>query len=143
MEEPRYIDDDELFGRPKQKKTRYVWQIPKTEFQRRILYACNKRKYFSVKKEEECSRVIAIEKAMMPLTSGIISKYPTEWVDNCIDWVGKKRREGELIPLTSLLSFIENEDKKNSFVSKWQQKNRNTKIYDLSDDETPDIFKMD
>lgn len=128
--EPRYIDNIDEVNTNRRKK----FQIPTTNFQKRILAAVRK-KYFSPYREEEYSPVREIEKAMLPLSTNMVSKYPTEWVDNCIDWVIAKYRQGKYIGMKGLLSLINNQDRKTEFITKWQNKNRDTKLYDLDNEE--------
>jgi len=142
MEEPRYVDDEELFGLPPRKKTKRKFQIPNSEFQRRMLITC-KKKYFSEKREEEYSPTREIEKSMVSLETGIVGKYPTEWVDNCIEWANKKFREGAYISLKSLLSLIQNQDKKTEFVTRWQKQHPNKRVYDLDSEDQPTTYKLD
>jgi len=64
---------------------------------------------------------------MMPLTSGITSKYPTEWVENRIEIAenmnGRKRggapfSGGIKVTFPNLLKAIQNEEKKTDWVAK-------------------------
>lgn len=125
--EPKYVAEghefDETDGvtfdrRPK-------WQRAGTKFQVDILSAVG-RKYFL--DHNERSAVLAIEKALMSLQTGVISTYPQEWVDSCINWVCKKRRDGTPIQLTALLNLINNNDRKQNFIASWKQKNPNIQL---------------
>jgi hypothetical protein len=137
-DEPRYVDNVDEINTNRRK----VFQIPTTNFQKRILAAVRK-KYFSPYREEEYSPIREIEKAMLSLNSNIVSKYPTEWIDNCIDWAIAKYRQGQFVGMKGLLSLIRNQDRKADFVTKWQNKNRNTKLFDLNDEEEPYRNELD
>ena len=122
-EEVVYSDspyDDDYLSRDRPK-----WTIPKTDLAKQALCACG-RKYY--KSRSERSHWLKIEKAMVPLTVGVTSTYPTEWVENCIAWAEKKNREyrkerpgrlGVAILFPQLLSLIENNGQKLDFVSKY------------------------
>jgi glycogen debranching enzyme len=93
------------------------------------------RKYYQTHNER--SAVIAIEKSAMSLTGGVISVYPLEWVDQCIEWAKKKRRDGTPINLLALVNLINNADRKVEFVSSWRRKNPDVAIrQDIEEDKT-------
>jgi len=125
MDEPRYVDN---WDEPSTKRP--LWMTPETDFQIRIMRIFN-RKWFA---KGEKSNLVKIEKAMMSLTAGIVSVYPEEWVNNCIQYYMKLRREGQRPKLEGLIKYINNPDKKENFISNWQREHK-TRLYDLSDDD--------
>jgi len=125
MDEPRYVDN---WDEPSTKRP--LWMTPETDFQIRIMRIFN-RKWFA---KGEKSNLVKIEKAMMSLTTGIVSVYPEEWVNNCIQYYMKLRREGQRPKLEGLIKYINNPDKKENFISNWQREHK-TRLYDLSDDD--------
>jgi len=109
MDEPRYVPvDGEFERRPKKLK-------PNTDLAKRALRICGRRYYHSGEK----SRWIVIEKAMLPLAPGLVSVYPSEWVEQLLSWAEKKNRQIIQIPFPALLAAIENEDRKTDFIAKW------------------------
>jgi len=125
MDEPRYVDnwDEPSSKRPK-------WMMPETDFQIRIMRVFG-RKWFA---KGEKSDLVKIEKAMMSLATGIVSVYPEEWVNNCINFYMRLRKEGQRPKLEGLIKYINNQDKKENFISNWQREHK-TRLYDLSDDD--------
>lgn len=114
-----YVDTDE--DGFEQEPRRPKWTKPATEFQRDILHAVGRKYYL---KRDERSAVIGIEKGMLSIKeSRVISRYPTEWVQNCIAWARDMRRKGSPIRLMSLINLINNEDRRIEFVSEWTRKN--------------------
>jgi len=117
LPEPVRIPDGEEFGddfstgskRPK-------WMTPKGPIQKMILDAVD-RKFYQTHNER--SAIVAIEKSTLYLNSGIISVYPTEWVEQCVEWAKKKRRERMPVALIGLINLINNDDRKTMFVQKW------------------------
>jgi hypothetical protein len=119
--EPKYVAEGEEFGDSIGRNTRPKWSIASTPFQKRLLSAVGKTYY---KTHNERSAVVAIEKSAISLTGGLISVYPLEWVDQCIDWANKKRRvDGQWVGFIGLVNLINNEDKKIEFVQRWQKEN--------------------
>jgi hypothetical protein len=131
-QEIRYVQDQEIFAdgeftglkRPK-------WQSASTEFQKRFLATVG-RTYYADKNER--TAVIAIEKSMLYLASGLISVYPTEWVENCMDWAVRKRREGYIINLKGLINLINDKDRRLQFIATWQRKNPGVRLQTKIDD---------
>ena len=115
-----YVEDQEGAGisefnglkRPK-------WQTPVTDFQKSFLEILN-RKYYAYKNER--SALIAIEKSMLSLATGLISIYPTEWVETSLNWARKKRQDGFLIPFKGVINLINDKERKEQFVISWQRK---------------------
>jgi hypothetical protein len=110
-DEPVYVDGPFQRGQNRPK-----WSLATTPFQRDFLAAL-KRQYFSPKIKSE---VIHIEKSMMSLATGLISDFPTEWVESCLAWAKKKNARAPVIGESELLSLVSNRDKK----SDWLRKNR-------------------
>lgn len=136
--EPRYVEytegpeEDGLGGlkRPK-------WQSPSTDFQRTFLSAVG-RKYYQTKNER--SAVIAIEKSQLFLESGLVSVYPAEWVQNCVDWAIRKRMEGYFVQLNGLINLINDKDKRTQFTAKWQKDHPVVKLQmQITTEPLPDV----
>lgn len=114
-----YVEDQEFAGisefnglkRPK-------WQSPSTEFQKDFLSTVG-RVYYSHRNER--SAVIAIEKSRLYLASGLVSIYPAEWVENCMEWARKKRHNGSLVAFNGLVNLINDKDRREQFVTTWQR----------------------
>ena len=112
------------------------WQKPATVFQKEFLGAVG-RLYYATKNDR--SAVIAIEKSRLYLESGLISVYPAEWVDTCINWVIKKRKEGYYVQLTGLINLINDKDKRMQFIAKWQKDHPGIKLrQQISEDDGAD-----
>ena len=130
--EVKYVQDQEVFGnREFTGLQRPKWQSASTEFQKRFLATVG-RTYYADKNER--TAVIAIEKSMLYLASGLISIYPTEWVDNCIDWAARKRRDGYIVNLKGLINLINDKDKRMQFVAAWQKRNPSVRLQTKIDD---------
>lgn len=115
--EPEYVDAGDEFD------AEYVPRIPKwrlasTDLQKRLLDAAG-RTYWPEGAEGKTLRgkFIAVEKAMMPMKSGVVSDWPTEWVEHCLKWYeGKKRTFVNPVPLKGFFTFLYDKDKKTTFV---------------------------
>jgi hypothetical protein len=125
-EEPYYSDD--AFDDDQVVKKSTMKPKDNDPIGRRALEACGRRKgYFADTKER--SRWNKIKKSMLPL--GTPSKYPTEWIEFCVSWVEAKNRKarknnpsmpGVLITFPKLLSYFENESKRDDWVAEYAQK---------------------
>jgi len=124
--EPKYVPEGEEFGETYGSK-RPKWQTPRSAFQKKILTTVG-RQYF--KDHNERSAVLAIEKSALSLASGLISVYPLEWVDNCIEWASRKRRTGTPIMLMALLNLINDQERRVSFVAEWKRKNPEISLHE-------------
>jgi hypothetical protein len=115
-EEPQYVDDpfetDRADRRPK-------WMIPQTPFQKDFLSVCG-RKYY--KDHKEHTAVVMIEKAALSLEAGVTSRYPTEWIEVCMEWVQVKRKKGFPIVLAALISLVNNEERKQEWLARYARK---------------------
>jgi len=143
--EPVYVPEGEEFGDSIGKTKRPKWQTAGTKFQVNMLTAVG-RKYYQTHNER--SAVIAIEKSAVSLTGGLISIYPVEWVDQCIEWAKKKRRDGTPINLLALVNLINNADRKAEFISAWKRKNpeiviRQSTEEDVTVEEEPEKSRFD
>jgi hypothetical protein len=61
---------------------------------------------------------------MMPLESSpTAADYPTEWVVNCFQWAKdmNKRAGYGVIGLTQLLALLNNGDKRDEFIRRWNK----------------------
>lgn len=116
--ELEYVYDDETrpVKRPK-------WQYPPSEEVRLILEAVH-RKYFKPDEKDLRHKIVLITRAMMPMSSGVLSKYPAEWVKNCCDWASTKWAKGEPITLKGLVTLLSNEDSRAEFVASFCRKNK-------------------
>jgi hypothetical protein len=124
MSEPEYVDPDDPFGDHSYKgRQRPKWTIPRHNNERKLLLAV-RRKYYETPKHKSLN--LEVVKAMVSLSTGIISKYPTEWVDHCCSWAVNKAhaKKPEYINWKGLLTFIHNEDAKNEFVERWLHKHQ-------------------
>lgn len=133
--EPEYIPAGEEFGSTDKNK-RPKWMIASTPFQKLFLSTVN-RTYYQT--HDERSAVLAIEKSMMSLETGVISVYPKEWVDNCFEWVNRKRREGSPIALIALVNLINNSDRRAMFVTDWKRKHPDIAVRNNIEDEMAKI----
>ena len=112
--------DDEDFTPVNQQK----WRIPKEGMETHILKASRPMvktpKYTS---REEKKAVQDVVKGAISLGSGVVAKYPLEWVEQCIEFCQKLWREGKPMSLENLLKYINNVDKMNDYVAKWANRN--------------------
>jgi len=129
--EPTYGDPGDEFGDHEPVGTTPKWATPETPLAIRALHACGRTRYKKVKGKGEKTQWKVIEKAMMPLTGGITSKYPTEWVENRIEIAenmnGRKRggapfTGGVIVTFPNLLKSIQNEEKKIDWVAKAEER---------------------
>jgi len=87
--EPEYGDfDDDEYSQPKNKRPK--WQTPNDPLEVKML-TCVNRKYYQKKSEVSDCRMIV--KAVVSLETGVVSKYPTEWVEHCIDYFYKLKKK--------------------------------------------------
>jgi hypothetical protein len=116
--EPRYVsvDDDGNESHAQHPK----WSMPNTPLAKKALVICG-RKYYQ---KGEKSRWIVIEKAMMPLASGHVSVYPSEWVEQMLSWAEKKNKGGIVITFSALLNGLENKDRLVDFVARWKSNHK-------------------
>ena len=127
-DEIRYVEDpfeDEDYGRVARRRPK--WQSPATPFELAVLSAA-KRKYWPDKTVRH--HFIMIEKAMQPMTEIATPEMPIEWVRHCVKWFRNKNKRG-YISVKGLLTFINDEDKKNDFV----RKNRGSILEQMEVDE--------
>lgn len=116
--EPLFVEDaaERAYAEPYTVKDKHPkWMLPSTDFQKRVLEAAH-RKYWPSAKEggkEQRSKIIMIEKSM----SIISIKYPSNWIEHCLQWYESKNKTG-YVPLQGLVTFIEDEDKRNVFLAK-------------------------
>ena len=119
--EPEYTDVYEDGGeirthRPSVQK----WKIPRNEFERRILASC-KRKYFADRGEVYDTH--KIHKAMISLKrDGVLSIYPTEWVESCIAFAERQNRLRIQVLFPNLLKYINNEEKKTDWIADFMRR---------------------
>ena len=137
-----YVEDQEFAGvsefaglkRPK-------WQSPSTEFQKSFLATVG-RGYYSHKNER--SAVIAIEKSRLYLASGLVSVYPAEWVETCLEWAAKKRHDGFMIAFKGLINLINDKDRREQFVTNWQRQHPEVTLKrQITDIEDPEDGRID
>lgn len=128
-----YELDEEL-----QPQKRPKWTIPKLPWEIAILAAVG-RKYYQ--DHQEKNTVVLIAKAVLPLSSGIESAYPTEWLQNCCDWARKKRANREMVGLLGLVHLIQNEDRKGEFVARFIKEHGRVESQNFLDDNEPSLPK--
>lgn len=121
VEEEVYVDDP--FEEETNESGKPKWAIPRSELAKRALRACG-AKYYPDKQAR--SSWLEIEKAILPISTGITSIYPTEWVEEIIAWAEKANaayrkqysRYGVRVTFPSLLKAIRNEERKLIWISK-------------------------
>ena len=128
--EPTYGNPGDEFGdgEPASKKPKYL--TPDTALAIRALHACGRLQYKKIPGTGEKTQWKQIEKGMMPLTSGITSKFPTEWVNNRIEIAEKMNGRkagsepfsgGVKMTFPNLLAAIKNEEKKIDWVARAEE----------------------
>src|SRR5512140_2761283 len=99
MPEVRYEADEDTIPANQQK-----WKIPKPGLELKILRAARPMvrvpRYTS---HEEKKAVQDIARAALSLQSGVVSVYPLEWVEFCIDFCKKQWNNNHPMPLDNLL----------------------------------------
>lgn len=117
-----YCDCDEE-GQDLSRFKRAKWTIPTTEFQREFLGAVG-RKYYGEKTER--SAVIRIENAMAPfeLNPDRPPKYPTQFIEDVMEWAKKSRRSGVPITLSKLITACNNDKNRQEFIDREIAKGR-------------------
>jgi hypothetical protein len=112
MNDPQYIDAGNEFGEGSNKPP--LNRTPTTDWQREVL-AIFGMKYY--KDRQQKSELRMIEKGMAPfaINPSRPPLYPTEYVTELLEWARKKRRTAR-IPLSALLSAIQNDAKRNEWV---------------------------
>jgi hypothetical protein len=115
LPEPEYIDDDELIPVNQQK-----WKMPKEGLETRILRVSRPMvrnpKYTSHKEKAE---VQLIARSCLSLHTGVMSRYPLEWVEWCIAWCAECWRNNRPMPLDNLVKYINNTDKMADWVARY------------------------
>jgi hypothetical protein len=100
------------------------WKIPKEGLEQLILKAARpmvaKPKYTS---HEEKKAVQDIARAALSLQAGVVSVYPLEWVEFCLEFCRKQWRGGHAMPLDNLIKYINNVDKMNDWVAEYASRN--------------------
>lgn len=109
-EEPHLAGDEELdeTKRPK-------WMTPKQgSLQEKIMQAVGRKHY---QHRQEWNSLQQISKDSLPLDVGP-SKYPTEWVEEILEWARESRSRGKMIPLKGVVTAIKNEDRLTNWLNK-------------------------
>lgn len=113
---------DEFSGSLTVRDRRPKWMHSSSDFQKRVLSTCGMNYWPQGKQGKDIrSFFIDVEKAMVSLDSGVVSIYPTEWIDKALDWASGKRFIG-IHGLIAIRGFIINDDEKNSFVYSYNKK---------------------
>jgi hypothetical protein len=120
LPEPRYTDIDE--DEPNEHR-RPKWMIPDTPLQKKILTAVS-RKYYLRDEKGLRHQIILMEKSTGSLRGGLVQAYPTEWIDNCLEWVRTHRANGEWISLKGVVSLLNNADRKANFLARWSMEQK-------------------
>jgi len=156
VEESTYEDEGNEFGDFTNDRKHYKWQESKTALAKRALAACGSVSGLFQEKRLK-TRWTMIEKSILPLSSGLESKYPTEWVEEIVAWAEKKNnqyvrdnpsRRGIAIGLPQLLSAIENQERKEEWLRNRKEKVLpvSASIDDLTDNEVfmaPEVWDLD
>jgi hypothetical protein len=126
-----FEDDDWVPGgrRPK-------WKYPQSDVEKMVMEACGRKgmKYYKQRLSPERQGLIMISKSAMSLDSGVVSKYPLEWIETICEWGRSKRAKGSPLPLKALVTAIMNEDRKQEFLVKHE------KEYGIIDGDILDFF---
>jgi len=142
-QEPELVDEGDEFGDQQKVGKRPKWTLPNTGLAKQALSACN-QKYYS---KGDKTKWLKIEKGMVPLTSGIVSQYPTEWVMNRIkiaEEMNANERKirpggvGIVVSFPKLLSSINNEEKR----IVWLQRNIDKITAEAGNDPNFDISTL-
>ena len=111
------------------------WQVLDTPLQHRVasifrLSHWPTRAKSGINYKDIRTKLIVIERSMMSMlaTRGKLPEMPTEWVDFCIDWCEKKREHDEMISVKGLVSFIENTQRKEQWIARWQLEHKNQPV---------------
>jgi len=131
-----YINvDDE--GNPTGPKVKEKWRQPDNDLHKRFLAAAWYKHWPERSRGGKDLRheFIRIERAMMPLSSTLISEYPTEWVEAMISWASKTNRMVRKVDLPGILNAINNADKKEEFIRIWAKKHPDITLRRLSKEE--------
>jgi hypothetical protein len=136
MSDPRYVEPGDEFGDGNSwnPRARPKWMKPETDLEKRILRSVG-RKYYPDKYLKTEVRLIV--KAAISLDEGIESEYPTEWIEYCCEWAEGKRAKGSMVQLKGLLTFINREEAKQSFLDRYE------KEYEPMDDDLEYDFFYD
>lgn len=142
MIEPRYVDDP--FGGddiPTEfSKHRPVWMTPRLELERRALNDLGMQYYPSKEAggRQMRSQLREVAKSMVSLESGVVGRYPMEWVYAVLAWVAVRARGAKA--LRGFLNSLEDQEWRNDFVRKWQQEHQ-TADYLSGPSEPDDVRK--
>lgn len=116
-EEPHYEDDEELVPTriPKWRKASSEWEV-------KILHAVGRRRNPPLYLDhQEKTSVLEITEKILSLTVGVESKYPAEWVDNCIEWARTMWGNNQPVGIKALISLIRNDSRKAEFIVRWSR----------------------
>ena len=118
-DEPQYVDDpfdDDEWSPHKRPK----WMSPSQSrpIEKRILEAVG-RKYYPDRAIR--SEIIKIAKGSMSLDSGVVSEYPTEWIEFCCEWAESKRAKGSIVQLKGLVTFINRKEARQEFIDDFKE----------------------
>ena len=137
MPELRYEADEDTVPVSQQK-----WKLPKPGLEQMILKAARPMvkapKYTS---HEEKKAVQDIAKAALSLQAGVVSIYPLEWVEFCIEFCKKQWRGNHAMPLDNLIKYINNVDKMNDWVAEYASRNHISLqiMKQVGDETSPDV----
>jgi hypothetical protein len=142
--EPRYVgvgdefeEDDWL---PNSNRGRPKWTRPQSNIERRMLRAIHpSKKFYNEKDRKAREHAIMIAKAAVSLDTGIVSDYPSEWIEECCQVAEKMRKEKKFIQLKGLITLINNKERRDKFVATYTPKTRSNvkrKLYfNVEDDD--------
>lgn len=123
MEEPKYAGSFDSDGNYSELRNPGVpkWRVPATEWQKRVLGAVGLILWPKSHGDKELrTKFIVIEKSVQPL-GAIEPKYPTEFVDDVIDWYRKKRLIGRNA-LVGMLRSFDDDSWRARVIMDWRRK---------------------
>lgn len=117
MDEPVYGPADP-FEEELNPKHRPKWTYVNTPYEQMIMSAVGRSRYNT---HSERSAVREVTRAMLSLDAGVVSLFPTEWVEHCCEIARKMRKDRKMIQLKGILTLIYNDDRKKEFLEKYDK----------------------
>jgi hypothetical protein len=118
------------------------WMSPGSDFEKRVLSSLGMQYY--PKKEFKGkvmrSRLIEIGRSLVSLESGLVARYPTEWVIAVLHWFMCKRLKGHTA-LRGFLNSLEDTDWRDRYVREWQAAHHTADYVKPAGDEPQDLMK--
>lgn len=131
MPDPRYVNVDED-GNEAQTGKLPKWKIPSTPWQRELLAIFHPRKYFASREEHDFFH--QVEKGMMPLATNYANPpaYPTEWVNELLEWARKERAKNPYWPIRPLIFALQNKERRQEWINEQVTKHLKEKTQPLN-----------